>query len=497
MGFVEVPEQGLPRLSRRLFARQRRHRLAYHGIGFLLVVPAVFHPQAVVPVPFCHARRVNPGHPSGVNAAPLANGLVGTCEELRPLGVELAEEHAVAVHRLAEQLDGGGRSQVGVFPRPQLPHQLARLVYFNGLHGGVCRVHRLLVPFVVPVVDEVPAIFQAHRFLRLRHPVVRGVQLPDGLSLAVDFLNLTFSPRDEQVAGLGHFLHAPWQEAFPAVHFAALARKFVNAAHGHVCHQQGAAAGEAGIAELPVYGAFFVGGQLKLAHNPALGNFHHHRLRRPPVLHKHHMLPADGLYGVDFRSLGGGIAPQGLAGLRHLGHSVLVGHQNVAVGHEHGIADFAALQPVVVAPRHLPVFHHEHSPLLALPGIEEVVAGQRLVHLFLGRKRKDGAGKGRHEDNTFPHFTFHFLFCFFVDCLFRKIGCSGVWPFSKRPNNRFSSFPVAKIRRKSETRVQKPGKITMILLFPTVRPVIPPFLPLIPIYIIQAWQVLFSLLCGG
>ena len=119
--------------------------------------------------------------------------------------------------------------------------------------------------------------------------------------------------------------------------------------------------------------AFLVIGQLKLADNTASGNLHDDSLGRLSVLNEHHMRAPDGLSGVNLRSLRRLIAPNGLSVLVNFGHAILMGHEHVAVGHQHSIADFATLQLVLIGPAHLSVLYDEHASLLALPGIEEVM----------------------------------------------------------------------------------------------------------------------------
>ena len=105
MGLVEVPEQRAPCLFGRRLAGQLHHGLYDHAVGFGLIVPAVFHPESCLAVPAGYSRRVNPCHTSRMNAAPLAHRLVRNNEEPGLPPVELAEEQAVAVDGVAEQLD--------------------------------------------------------------------------------------------------------------------------------------------------------------------------------------------------------------------------------------------------------------------------------------------------------------------------------------------------------------------------------------------------------
>ena len=201
------------------------------------------------------------------------------------------------------------------------------------------------------------------------------------MALTVDLLNQPLAARDEQRA-LGQLLDRPRQEAVPAVHLAALARELVDAAQGHVGHEQRAARTEARVAELTVDGALLARRQLKLAHDARRGNLHDDTLGRAAVLDEHHVATAYGLYGVNLGALGGGILPDGLALLRHLGDAILVGQQDVSIFHQHGVADLALVQPVLIGPADLSVLDDEHAALLALPGVEEVVAGERLVDVL-------------------------------------------------------------------------------------------------------------------
>ena len=374
MSLVEVTEQRLPRLFGCRLARQLHHRLRNHGIGLGLVVPAVFHPESGLSVPLGHAGRVYPRYPSGVNATPDTNGLVGADKEFWRLSIKLAEEHSVAVYSIVEQLDSGRRAEVRLFPCTELPHHAAVLVHLDGLHGSVGRVHGLLVPFVEPVVNEMVAIFQPYRLLRLCHTIVSSVQLPDGLPLAVDLLNQTFASRDEQIAGLGHLLHRPRQEAAPAVHLLAITGVFVDAAQRHVGHEQCAAARQAGIAELSVHRALFAGWEFELPDDVEARNLHHHSLGGASVLHKYHVGAADGLDGVYLSSLRRSILPDGLSVSVHFGHAILMSHKDMPVCHQHGIADFATAQSVPVTPADLSVLDYEHTALLALPRIKEIVS---------------------------------------------------------------------------------------------------------------------------
>ena len=58
----------------------------------------------------------------------------------------------------------------------------------------------------------------------------------------------------------------------------------------------------------------------------------------------------------------------------HLRHTILMGYEDMPVGHEHRIADFAATQQVLVAPADLSILHDEHPPLFALSSIEELMS---------------------------------------------------------------------------------------------------------------------------
>ena len=112
------------------------------------------------------------------------------------------------------------------------------------------------------------AVAQPYGLLWLGYTVSRCVHLPDGLPLAVDFLDVAFTACDEQVA-FREFLHRPRKETIPSVHFLAMAVVFMDAAQCHVGDKQGAALGEPCIAELSVNGTLLVGGQFKFTNDMA------------------------------------------------------------------------------------------------------------------------------------------------------------------------------------------------------------------------------------
>ena len=102
---------------------------------------------------------------------------------------------------------------------------------------------------------------------------------------------------------------------------------------------------------------------------------------------------SDGLYGVDLRTLRGSILPDSLSVGIHLGHTILMSHQYVAVGfpgfarrpvafHQHSITDFASFQLVLIAPLHFTVLHDKHATLLALSRIEKVMPCQIRVNIL-------------------------------------------------------------------------------------------------------------------
>ena len=62
--------------------------------------------------------------------------------------------------------------------------------------------------------------------------------------------------------------------------------------------------------------------------------------------------------------------------------TVLMGHQYMSITQKHGIADFTTVQPVLISPVHLSIFHNEHPSLLTLPGIEKVMPRQILICLL-------------------------------------------------------------------------------------------------------------------
>ena len=229
MLLVEVREQGFPGLLRCRLARQLHHGFGNHRISLGLVVPAILDPKPRLAIPFGDTGVVNPCHTTGMNAASYADWFVGSDEKFGSLGIEVAEEHAVAVHGFAEQLDGSRRTQVGIFPCLQFPNLPTILVNLYGLYGGIQCVHGFLVPLIVPVVDDVAAIFQTNGLLGLCYAEFGRVHLPYGLSLAIDLLDMSLASGDEDVA-LGKFLYGPGKESFPAIDLLSSTVEFVNAA---------------------------------------------------------------------------------------------------------------------------------------------------------------------------------------------------------------------------------------------------------------------------
>ena len=94
------------------------------------------------------------------------------------------------------------------------------------------------------------------------------------------------------------------------------------------------------------------------------------------------MCLSDGLQSVNLGAFGGSIAPKGLSLLVHLCYTILVSYHDVAIAQEDCIADFAALQPIVVAPLYLTVFDDEHASLLALTGVEEVMSLEAVIDIL-------------------------------------------------------------------------------------------------------------------
>ena len=205
--FVETAEECLPGFLCRCLSRQLHNSLRYHGISLLLVVPAVFYPQACVTVPFRHTRRVNPCHTARVYATTDAYGVVGVHEQSGEGGVDVSKEHSVSVYRLVKQLDGGRWSKVRILPSTKFPDFFAALVDFYSLNRSVGSIHRCLVPFVIPVIDDMSAILQANSLLRLGDAIVCRIHLPYRHPLTVYLLYLTLSACYEQIATLGHLLY--------------------------------------------------------------------------------------------------------------------------------------------------------------------------------------------------------------------------------------------------------------------------------------------------
>ena len=194
---IEVTEKCFPCLSGIRLSCQLHHGFVHHSIGFLLVVPPVFGPQSCSSVPLGHSWIVYPCHTAWMDASPLSDGLVGLHKQFGSTAVEITKKEAVAVHGLVQHLDCRGGTEVWFFPRFQLPNDVSVFIYLHSLYRCIECVHCYLVPFVVPVVDEVVPVFESYCLLRLCHAQVCGVHFPHGLSHTVYFLNVPFTPCDE------------------------------------------------------------------------------------------------------------------------------------------------------------------------------------------------------------------------------------------------------------------------------------------------------------
>ena len=83
-----------------------------------------------------------------------------------------------------------------------------------------------------------------------------------------------------------------------------------------------------------------------------------------------------GLHGMYLCTFWSSIAPYCLVVLCHLCHTILMGDEDMAIVHQHSIADFSTPLFVFVSPLHLSVFDYKHSHALTLPGIKEIVTVQ-------------------------------------------------------------------------------------------------------------------------
>ena len=177
------------------------------------------------------------------------------------------------------------------------------------------------------------------------------------------------------------FGYRPRTGKVPARQFVALHRIFGHVPLTHVADQQRAACRQSCVAELTVDALRCW--NLKLMHHPALRYLHHNRLSRLSVLYKHDMLSADGLNGVNLRTLWGIILPHGLSLLRYFSNPVLVSNEHVAVGEQHSVADLATTLRIVPFPCHLSVLDDVHSLLLTFASIQEVMASKTPVNRLL------------------------------------------------------------------------------------------------------------------
>ena len=105
----------------------------------------------------------------------------------------------------------------------------------------------------------------------------------------------------------------------------------MDAAESHVGYQQRTPARQPGVAELSVYGALLRDRQFELPDDSLLGYLHHDALGGLAILHEHHVRTPDRLRRVYLRALRCLIAPHGRALTVHLGHAILMGHEDVPV----------------------------------------------------------------------------------------------------------------------------------------------------------------------
>ena len=100
MFLVEVFKQSRPPLLGRFLTRHLQDGLPHHLVGFLLVVPTVFHPQTCMSVPFSYSRTMNPCHASRMDTASYADGLIHAQHLFRTTSVEVSKRQAVAIYSL-------------------------------------------------------------------------------------------------------------------------------------------------------------------------------------------------------------------------------------------------------------------------------------------------------------------------------------------------------------------------------------------------------------
>ena len=134
-----------------------------------------------------------------------------------------------------------------------------------------------------------------------------------------------------------------------------------------------------------MYRTLFIDGKFELPDDAAGGYFHNDSLCRASVLHEDDVCLSDGLQGMNLCPFGGCVTPKGLSILVHLCHAILVSHHDVSIAEQDGIADFASFQLVVITPRNLSILDDEHTALLALSGIEEVMPSEARIDCILGK----------------------------------------------------------------------------------------------------------------
>ena len=148
---------------------------------------------------------------------------------------------------------------------------------------------------------------------------------------------------------------------------------FDDFAHVHVRQQKRARVGEPRMTELAVYGLRILDRNHELTLVLAGDDIHDHNLGGIAVLHVEDAVLADRPRGVHLGALRSVVVPEHLFVPVDQRDAELVREEHVAIGKQHGIADFALRRAIVKLPGDLSFSHDVHILRLGLSGVEEIM----------------------------------------------------------------------------------------------------------------------------
>src|SRR6266702_8642760 len=308
--------------------------------------------------------------------------------------------------RLIEQLDGGGRAEIGIVPLAERPDDLLGGSHFENLYSrrpiGGLRVSG------DPVADDGVAVGETADLL---HVIEREAgefvlcDLPDGAAPGVDLAHETvLVPADERVSvleadgvpgrrrGGRPYLLAP----------AVVLHYFVQV---HVGHEEGSGRRHVGSAKMSVNPVGMGRRQVQLFFDLAVGLVDEKKLGGVAVLGEQHAVFAYSLRRMDLRMDGSVIVPHDLLVRRHLACAPSPAEEDVAVRQPGAVAELSLVGLSVdgdvqrdrVAPRHLAIAHQIHG-LLRIDVVPLAAIEERMLSKAFARKRRQwrsGSGGSR------------------------------------------------------------------------------------------------------